>query len=109
MALRVSCGLIRLWIVLSMLWIAGVGVVTWRAPPGKKNPPPPGFIIDQPTAPPFDPSKQYEEFDPAEFEQFKARQNASKMIERGVELALIPPILVLAIGSAFVWVVRGFR
>jgi hypothetical protein len=29
MALRVARGLFRLWVVLSMLWIGGVGVVTW--------------------------------------------------------------------------------
>ena len=30
MALRVARGLFRLWLVLSVLWIGGVGVVTWR-------------------------------------------------------------------------------
>jgi len=29
MALRVARGLFRLWLVLSVLWIGGVGVVTW--------------------------------------------------------------------------------
>ena len=30
MALRVARGLFRLWLVLSVLWIGGVGVATWR-------------------------------------------------------------------------------
>src|SRR5262245_13036990 len=29
MALRIARGLFRLWLVLSVLWIGGVGVVTW--------------------------------------------------------------------------------
>jgi hypothetical protein len=33
MVLRVARGLFRLWLVLSVLWIGGVGVVTWRVPP----------------------------------------------------------------------------
>jgi hypothetical protein len=33
MALRVARGLFRLWLVLSVLWIGGVGVVTWREYP----------------------------------------------------------------------------
>jgi hypothetical protein len=33
MALRVARGLFRLWLVVSVLWIAGVGVVTWRTFP----------------------------------------------------------------------------
>jgi len=34
---------------------------------------------------------------------------ARAIIERKVALALVPPVLVLVIGSGFVWVVRGFR
>jgi hypothetical protein len=30
MALRVAHGLFRLWLVLSVLWIGGVGITTWR-------------------------------------------------------------------------------
>jgi hypothetical protein len=29
MALRVARGLFRLWLVLSVLWIGGVGIVAW--------------------------------------------------------------------------------
>jgi hypothetical protein len=34
MALRVALGLFRLWVVASVLWVGGVGVVTWLAFPG---------------------------------------------------------------------------
>ena len=30
MALRVARGLFRLWLVLSVLWVAGVAFVTWQ-------------------------------------------------------------------------------
>jgi hypothetical protein len=30
MALRVARGLFRLWLVLSVLWIGGLGIVTWQ-------------------------------------------------------------------------------
>jgi hypothetical protein len=33
MALRIRQGLLRLWVVLSVLWIGGVSVVTWRSLP----------------------------------------------------------------------------
>jgi len=33
MALRIARGLFRLWLVLSVLWIGGVAVVTWRTFP----------------------------------------------------------------------------
>jgi hypothetical protein len=33
MALRVARGLFRLWLILSVLWVAGMGVVTWQTFP----------------------------------------------------------------------------
>jgi hypothetical protein len=33
MAIRVARGLFRLWVVISVLWIGGVGTVTWRTFP----------------------------------------------------------------------------
>ena len=58
MALRVARGLFRMWLVLSVLWIGGVGYVTWKgfpddwvsvceqgeAPPAS-NCLPPGFVL----------------------------------------------------------------
>ena len=40
MALRVTRGLFRLWLVLSVLWIGGMGVVTWRTFPLLGDQPP---------------------------------------------------------------------
>jgi hypothetical protein len=38
MALRIARGLFRVWLVLSVLWIGGVGVVTWRTFPENELP-----------------------------------------------------------------------
>jgi hypothetical protein len=95
MALRIARGLFRLWLVLSVLWIGGVGVVTWRefpddwvrvCQPGEtRGCLPPGFVID--------PRPFWE--DPA--------------IHRGIIMAVVPPALVLALGSALVWAFRRFE
>jgi len=100
--LRVARGLFRLWLVLSVLWIAGVGIVTWQWLPVDKiiwpgDPPPavfdPGYYL-------ADHSKPYV---------------VSRDIERreaihfAVVLALLPPALLLALGSALLWVFRGFQ
>jgi hypothetical protein len=97
---RVTRGLLRLWVVLSVLWIGAVAFVTWQD--WRESHVSWNAILQ------FDQTEQHKvspKFDPAEYEAFKARAN----IERGVEIALIPPIIVLAIGLLFVWVVRGFR
>jgi hypothetical protein len=96
MALRIRRGLSRLWIALSVLWIGGVGVVTWRSLPTKYELTK-AFVPVQPSGEPT--------FDPHEFALFKR----TEVIKSGAEIALIPPALVLVIGLASVWVVRGFR
>jgi hypothetical protein len=42
MAVRVARGLFRLWLVLSMLWIGGVGATTWWTLPVDLCVTPPG-------------------------------------------------------------------
>jgi hypothetical protein len=106
MALRVARGLFRLWLVLSVLWVGGVGVMTWRTFPVDDwvgNPPPPGFVLDpkpDDPAPAFDPSRPY---------QVVLDKERGAAIKFAVVLALVPPALVLAFGSALVWAFRGFR
>src|SRR6266566_5004432 len=101
MALRVARGLFRLWLVLSVLWIGGVGVVTWwtlpstpepilwGAKPVPENPPPPGFVIDP------------KPFDPDEF-LAKAHREERRAVIAAIRfasvLALVPPVLLLALG-----------
>jgi hypothetical protein len=87
MALRFTRGLFRLWIVLTVLWVVTVGFVTWVTMP--EDPRTWGAIpIDNTDLP---------------------NPSAQGRIWRATEFALMPPILVFAIGSAFVWVSRGFR
>ena len=99
MALRAVRGLLRLWLFLSVLWIGSIGVMVWASHPADF------WII--PAANPFDQfdKKSPDDFDPHEFAVFKRKEE----IKVGAKLALVPPILVLAIGSGFLWVVRGFR
>jgi hypothetical protein len=141
MALRIARGLFRLWLVLSVLWIGGVGTVTWSNLPSDewwRNDPivqragptpnpetirvqsPDGQVHEFPAGTASDViervMKDYWQsqtnkaatagtFDPAEFAAFKQRA----AIQTGVKLALIPPVLMLALGSALGWAFTGFR
>ena len=110
MALRVARGLFRLWLVLSVLWIVGVGVVTWLTFPQdeycadeqhcrswkaddklvadpKASEKPPWDIPD------FDPSKPHRVL--RDMERRLAIRDASL-------LAFLPPAFMLALGSALV-------
>jgi hypothetical protein len=111
MALRVARGLFRLWLVLSVLWIGGVAVETWRhfpfdllltpgkAPPGEFDPD--TFLArDLPDFDASNPSKQYV------LVREKERRSA---IWHASLLAFLPPAFLLALGSAVVWAFRGFR
>jgi hypothetical protein len=112
MALRVARGLFRLWLVLSVLWITGVGVATWwtfpltlKLPtpvPTEKCPfDPDAFLANRPQPqPPCWP-------EPIKSELVHKEQHAA--IRDGIFLALAPPLFVLALGSALGWAFRGFR
>ena len=52
------------------------------------------------TKPPFDPSKPYTVV------RDKERREA---IRTGSIIALVPPVIVLVVGSALIWAFRGFR
>jgi hypothetical protein len=92
MALRVARGLFRLWLVLSVLWIGGVGYVTWR------DFPKPGWGENDLIA-----------VDPAGTD-FRTLAEARRLVIWDASfLAFLPPAFVLALGSALVWASRGFR
>jgi hypothetical protein len=117
MALRVARGLFRLWLVLSVLWIGGVGYVTWQTFPQDK------YVLpsDRPAAPstgmfedliPKRPETlsakpRSDEFDPKDFAAWKLAQERRSAIWHAGLLAFLPPAL--AFGSALVWAFRGFR
>ena len=103
-------GVIRLWLVLSVLWIGAVGVVTWRTLPVL---PEWAVICERP----FDPEayladKPQPEASCTWFERVKAQlvdDDLRAALQSAIFLALVPPAFVLALGSALVWAFRGFR
>lgn len=111
MALRLARGLFRLWLVLSVLWIGGVGVVTWltfpEEPWGLHDP-----VVEQ-NLPEFDPSKPYVVLPKGASQADELARAAAgerrSAIWHGSLLAFLPPAFVLALGSALVWAFRGFR
>jgi hypothetical protein len=127
MALRVARGLFRLWLVVSVLWMGGVGVATWGTFPEDYVPPSDRRGANSKTPPEFDPSKPYvvlpdapkgvspsqapqaPEFDPDEYLAFKAGEERRSAIWHASLLAFLPPAFLLALGSALVWAFKGFR
>jgi len=104
MALRVARGLLRLWLVLSALWIGGVGVVTWRTFPAI---PEWAIVCERPD------TGRSEDVDCSWLEWVKVELIGSKeqraALQSAILLAFAPPAFVLALGSALFWVARGFR
>jgi hypothetical protein len=107
--------LFRLWLILSVLWVGGVSYVTWQTFPEDEYvlpsergsgaaAPSTGMFDDlipkRGEAPPFDPSKPYTVV------RSKERWEAIRL---GSVIALVPPVFLLALGSALVWAFRGFR
>jgi hypothetical protein len=103
MALRVARGLFRLWLILSVLWIAGVGIVTWWTFPESELP----SICDLPA------NQRPKEFNCSWVQWVKEDlvymdKTQRAAAESGMLLALVPPAFVLALGSASIWAFRGF-
>jgi hypothetical protein len=102
MALRVARGLFRLWLVLVVLCIGGVGVVTWGTFPAED--PVRASVtfrltsdLKLGTARGLDGSKN------------SWARNKRAAIQHSILLAFVPPAFVLALGSVLVWAFRGFR
>jgi hypothetical protein len=111
---RIGRGLLRLWLVMSIVWICAVGMVAWSTlTPAVADLPDAPWVKPTSGKPPFDPSKPYraltpdefEQFDPVKFEAFKRWAE----IKTGIEVAFVPPLLLLMLGAALIWVIRGFR
>jgi hypothetical protein len=94
--------LFRLWLVLSVLWIGGVGVVTWDSlPPAYENPKSWGAVPVE--------KENTTEFNPDKFLASASAEERRSAIWHASLLAVVPPSFVLALGSALVWAFRGFR
>jgi hypothetical protein len=120
MAFRIARGLFRLWLVLSVLWIGAVGTVTWWTVPSVLDP----DAYLRPADPPFDPDAylrglrgdpQPPVTDPDLLRRLESGKDdlwvakARAAIRFAAVLALAPPAVVLAFGSALIWAFRGFR
>jgi hypothetical protein len=96
-SMRLRRGLFRLWLVLSIIWIAGGAWLLWDDLTGKLqleelaaqatlSPPlPEGFILDT------------------------ILENVYERRRYALELVLVPPLGLLALGCAGFWVARGFQ
>jgi hypothetical protein len=86
--------LLRLWFVLSLCWIAGVGVYAWRQEPGISSSQF-GYEIAS------SPEKQNEE-------EIKGSLNA-ELVKQYVAYVLLPPLITLALVLLGAWVVSSFE
>jgi hypothetical protein len=100
MALRIARGLFRLWLVLSVLWVGAVVAVVWQQEDlfdwviGRECP------IDQ----------NYKVVDESKCITHNVLlEELFVMTRNSAPMALIPPALVLLVGTAFVWAFKGFR
>src|SRR5262249_34125524 len=99
MALRVARKLFGLWLLLSVLWIGGVGVVTLLLYP---HPPSRVEYYAHP-----------ELYTPTPQERFERdvriiADDQRWTIKAAIIIALVPPVILLALGSALVWAFRKF-
>jgi hypothetical protein len=110
MLTRITRGLLRLWLVLSVCWIIGVGVVLWPIfPPSPSSwPGTPVFIPDYVPGK-FNPDEVLARNGDREALARVARKQQWKAAELAAALALVPPALVLVLGASLIWVARGFR
>jgi hypothetical protein len=92
--MRLARGFFRLWIVASIVWVVGVVSVTLR----EEN------ILDWARSG-TNTTGTTDRFDPDEYLAFKR----DEAIKTAAKIALIPPVLMLAFGSALGWAIRGFR
>jgi hypothetical protein len=123
MALKIARGLFRLWLVASVLWVVAVGAVTWSRLPTL-------IPVDyDPFVNAGAPGRGLSDEEvglarPKEFSYEEAAglppapgRGASPAIYRpptawmrnGALMGILPPALVLLVGSALGWAFRGFR
>jgi hypothetical protein len=113
-------GLFRIWLVLSCIWVAVVGTMSFWAMSSNPNhlgPRPPQECVNAKTA--EECFAILEKLGKNPFEAFGTLDNgpifygqpdnAANKIFPIARLALLPPALVLIIGAGFAWALRGFR
>jgi hypothetical protein len=96
-AVTIGRGLLRLWVVMSVCWVLAIGAITLSTlPPDIRS----DDLPDAPWEKGFNPDDPYSS---------TRSMRSLERIESGAVLASAPPIVVLVLGLAFAWVVRGFR
>jgi len=133
MAIRIARWLIRLWIVLSVLWIGCVGAITWGQyvyfeplfkASGDHSSLTSTFVICEKAKTDKECSNLLAAAGKNPFDAYDLKWGVTGWSlpddvdmkfggiaweQLPVVLALVPPAFVLVIGSAFVWAFRGFR
>ena len=85
-------GLLRLWLVLSLCWIAGVGVYAWKQEPGLSSS-----------------QSAYEIASSTRKEKEIVDNPNVELVKRYVAYVLLPPLITLALGLLGAWVVSSFE
>ena len=98
--MRVARGFFRLWLVLSVLWIGWEGTSTWWEVGGDWSTLLSSLNLKTPGG---------TELSSDGSAATKTNEEQRVAIQNGIKLALIPPVLVLAVGSSFWWAFKGFR
>jgi hypothetical protein len=116
-AMTIGRRLLILWVVMSVCWVLAIGAITWSTLNWTKE-----WVLKPDWARNVDPA--WAEFkpvcpqpDPEHNQKLCYLEDHSKermeQVKIGAVLAFAPPIVVLVLGFAFVWVVswvvRGFR
>jgi hypothetical protein len=95
--MRIRRGFFRLWLVLSVIWIAGGAWLLWDDLTGKLRP---EELAAQAT---FNPPI------PEGYILALILENVHERCRRALQLVLLPPLGLLALGGAGFWIVRGFQ
>jgi hypothetical protein len=111
---NVTRGLLRLWIVVSVMWAVGAGSVVWweeigarhLSELGTKQCDPPDWVFNSRTQECL-PEWALQMKEPSDPDAYLRVQR--NVLGYAALAALLPPIAVLIIGASLVWVVRGFR
>src|SRR5262245_18533676 len=86
--------LLRLWLVLSLCWMAGVGVYGWKQDPGLSSS---QFAYETASSPEKQNTKQV------------GGSLNVELVKRYVAYGLVPPLIALALGLFGAWVVSSFE
>jgi hypothetical protein len=121
MRVRFALGLFRIWVVLSVLWLAGVGTYTYLAYQGAPLPDLKRPVLFDDLIPAYEHCWDYRTSDGQKVDVSKFSNEALAQVaecEReadrwlilrsGVLFALGVPIIIFGFGWGFVWAFRGF-